>query len=367
MNALWSRIRQSLSRFVPAHVNDPFGLVRRMLASGKKAASFTLWLTALGVLLTPLDKILQFVEQRLIKRGDGKRGDGRDEEAATTDNRPGPFLFVCGPARSGTTLMYQVLADNLDVTYARNLTVLFSRSPVLASRLFARRDGRAEHRNYENYYGKTSGMQAPSEANHLWNQWIDADSSGFRTRLTPAGAARMKDFLTRFSLSEKLPVICKNNNANAFADTIDAHLDNCHFICLRREPVYLAQSLLRAREEINGNIEQSYGVVDTDDSAPTSDPVVQVAKQVRYLDRLAEEQQARIGKDRFWIVAYEDFCRDPGALVERVRTDVLGQPPRSGEEAVHIPPFESTNRQSDVDLLTRIKQALQDVPTAASP
>ena len=336
-------IRRSLSRFVPQHVNDPFGLVRRMLASRKRAALFTLWLTGLGILLTPVDLLLQAIERvRGERSGAGPAG---------------PVIIVCGPARSGATLVYQVLAANLDVAYVRNFTTMFSRSPVLASRLFTRRVARRQDR-YENYYGKTSGMQAPSEANHLWNQWIDADSSGFRTRLTPAGAARMRRFMSRFSRSENLPLLCKNTNANAFADTIDEHLDDCYFICLRREPVYLAQSLLRARREINGDVERSYGVVNTDESMP-SDPVAQVVGQVRYLDELAEGQQARIGRRRFWIVDYERFCRDPGSLVRRVRSEILGAEPGAPDDAPPLPPFENTNRDTDTRLLDRIREAFR--------
>jgi len=355
MKPIWEWIKRSLSRFVPDHVHDPFGLVRRMLASGKRAAFFTLWLTGLGVLLTPVDLLLQFVERASRKGAKGAR-----ERAA----RAGPFLIVCGPARSGTTLVYQVLAENLDVAYVRNFTVMFSRSPVLATRLFARRKSQQQadsgHANYENYYGKTSGMQAPSEANHLWNQWTATDVSGFRTRLTDDGAARMADFLTRFSLSAERPVLCKNNNVNAFADAIDANLDDCHFICLRREPLYLAQSLLRARQEINGDIEQSYGVVDTHEKGDASDPVAQVVKQVRYLDRLAEEQQQRVGRDRFWIVDYEDFCRDPNALVHRVRKEILGEGSADVRPSAAIPPFENTNRDTDKTLLSAIRRALDD-------
>jgi len=360
MKPLWERLKRSLSRFVPNHVHDPFGLVRRMLASRKRAAFFTLWLTGLGVLLTPVDLLLQLVERARRKGGNG----GRE-----TGSGVGPFVIVCGPARSGTTLVYQVLAENLDVAYVRNFTVMFSRSPVLATRLFSRRTRRQKasgRGGYENYYGKTAGMQAPSEANHLWNQWTATDASGFRTRLTSDGAARMAEFLTRFSRSTGRPVLCKNNNVNAFADAVDANLENCRFICLRREPLYLAQSLLRARQEINGDIEQSYGVVDTAEKGDASDPVAQVVKQVRYLDRLAEKQQQRIGRDRFWIVDYEEFCRDPNTLVHRVRTEILGEGSTDTRPATTLPPFENTNKITDSALLSAIKQALDDDSLASS-
>ena len=99
---IWSKSKQALDRFIPSHVNDPFGLIRRMLTSGKKAASFTLWLTAAGIVATPLDWLLQRFEPGIRKK--------------LRNTNSGPHIFICGPARSGTTLVYQVLANNLDLS-----------------------------------------------------------------------------------------------------------------------------------------------------------------------------------------------------------------------------------------------------------
>ena len=309
---IWEKIKPVLSRFIPQHVNDPFGLIGRMLSSSNRAALFTLLLTALGILLTPLDWILQFFERRYQKP------DNRD--ASTPD--VGPHLFICGPARSGTTLVYQVLANALPVVYPRNFTALFSRSPILASKLFTRDASRTA--GYENFYGKTYGMQAPSEANHLWNQWVMPDESHFRTRLEGQGLHDMVSFFIRLSAEFGKPTITKNNNANAFADVIAGELENAWFICLRRDSRYLGQSLIRAREVINGDIEQSYGVVDAQSLNDKDDPVSQVIAQIEYLNQTAEKQQEIIGAERFWIVDYESFCADPNQLIERIRSEIPG-------------------------------------------
>lgn len=347
-----------LSRFIPSHVNDPFGLVARMLRSKKKAAFFTLWITGLGVLLTPIDWLLQRFERRSRA--------GFDKSSAY-----GPHIVVCGPARSGTTLVYQVLSDALDIAYIRNFTVMFSRSPILASKWFTR-DVKAQNdtgaNRYENYYGKTSGMQAPSEANHIWNQWVRSDASDFRTILDQRGADDMREFMTSFSASQNAPTLYKNNNANAFADVIADTLDNTYFICLRRETAYLAQSLIQARMEINGDIAQSYGVTNTssdnevgadtkaEHNADGGDPVAEVIEQIEYLNKLAADQQSRIGEERFWIVDYEEFCQDPSALVQRVRREILDVDEASNK--VELPAFTNNNKASNPALLQRIVRSL---------
>jgi len=364
--SIWTNVKQALTRFIPSHVNDPFGLIRRMLTSGKKAAPFTLWLTGLSILATPIDWVMQRFENRTREN--------------VKQQSSGPHIIICGPARSGTTLMYQVLADQLNVAYVRNFTMAFSRSPVLASRLFTRQSARAQKPDYENYYGKTAGMQAPCEANHLWNQWVDVDASAFRTKMSQDGAARMADFFNSFSASEAKPTISKNNNANAFATQIAQSLNHAYFICLKRETRFLAQSLLQARMEINGDIEQSYGVTNTTTltksqtaaqttSQATSqvtspatkdltenDPVEQVLEQIDYLNNLAQAQQSALGEDRFWIVDYEDFCNDPAALVERVKVEILKD--NTTDNTAPIKKIAHNNRCTNPALFEKIEHAL---------
>lgn len=342
---LWEKFKPALSRFVPKHVNDPFGLIKRMLASNNHAALFTLWLTGLGVVLSPVDWALQFFERR--------RATGNDEQSQ------GPHIFICGPARSGTTLVYQVLASTLPVTYARNFTVLFSRAPIIASKFFTRKPGSKPRQSFENYYGKTAGMQAPSEANHLWNQWVESDESGFRTQLSSAGLENMAQFFNQLSQQAGLPTLSKNNNANAFADVIADRLDNAYFICLRRDKRYLAQSLLKAREIINGNIEQSYGVTDSGITSADSDPLSQVIKQVDYLDALADTQQRKIGEERFWIVDYEAFCANPEELIHKIKREILDQTDEQLQHSVELPEIINNNKITDPDLFQLIEKQFE--------
>lgn len=340
--SVWTNIKQALGRFIPSHVNDPIGLIRRMLTSGKKAAPFTLWLTAVSILATPIDWLLQRFESKA---------------RAKVSNQPsGPHIFICGPARSGTTLVYQVLANNLDVAFVRNFTVAFSRSPVLASRLFTRKASTNRKQDYENYYGKTAGMQSPSEANHLWNQWVDVDASDFRTVLSQQGSEDTADFFNSFSATENKPTLSKNNNANAFAEVVSQSLENAYFICMKRETRYLAQSLLQARIEINGNVAQSYGVTNTNSDVDDTDPVDQVLEQIDYLNNLATAQQQKLGEDRFWIVDYEEFCNNPAALIQRVNTKILGNTEKN--DSFSVPDIKHNNRCTNAELFSQIEDKL---------
>ena len=342
---IWKNTRRVLSRYIPSHINNPIGLVKRMLMSRKRAARSTLLMTGLGIIFTPLDMLLQVFERR----------------RKPVEKSNGPHIVICGPARSGTTLVYQILADALPVSYIRNFTLLYSRAPLLASAWFSRKTPRFTTDKYENYYGKTAGLQSPCEANHLWNQWVEPDESGFRTRMNADGGARMAQFFKQLSALHKKPTLSKNNNANAFADVIAEHLDNVYFICLQRDTAYLAQSLINARVEINGDVYQNYGVTDTTKPIKSADPVAEVLEQIQYLDKLAIAQQKKIGAERFWLVDYETFCQNPADLVSRVQKEIL-RTDEAKQAHTALNPIKNKNRVRNPELFMRLQAALNNHP-----
>lgn len=343
---MWARLKSILSPYVPTHVGNPLQLARRMIASGNRAALFTLFSTALGILCIPLDKLLTLRERRFIAR------------AAELPSHPA--VFVCGPARSGTTLVFQVLCRHLDVSYLQNVTALFPRSPIVATRIYRRLFGlaRGGSGDYRNYYGKTSGNGGPSEANHIWNRWVQPDATGFRTVLSAKDAGEAARFFSAFGEIDGKAVVSKNNNMNVFADVIAASIPNSLIICLRRDPQFLAQSLLQARRDIHGSVSQGYGVRDVRGDVEVRDPISSVCSQVVYLDRKARELQSSIGEDRFWIIDYEEFCRAPDRLVCAVSRR-LAIPTLTSDAESAIAPIAIHNVAQDQAELERIRLALR--------
>jgi Sulfotransferase family len=318
-------LRHWLHRFVPSHFRDPVGLARRLLRTGDPAALFAMQTALLGVAAAPLDRLLQFAETRRYRNAPAPRL---------------PLIFICGAPRSGTTLVEQVLIQQLPVAFINNLTAIFPRAPLTANRLF--RPATRRTTSYHNFYGKTEGLAGPNDGLHLWDRWLGADRMRTRTSLTPQEQRDMRRF---FGAMEQLfgkPILTKNNNLNACASLVAEVFDQAVFICMTREPLYLAQSLLRARSDIHGGEDVPYGLTSPAASASDSTGVIEdVCRQALYHERLAQEQRDRIGPRRFWTVRYETFCQDPSALVEAVAVKVLGQPPAAAP--ARLPPFAVSN------------------------
>lgn len=325
-------------------------MARRLLRTGDPAARFALLAAGLGPLLTPLDLLLLPFERRRL---------------ASAADPAGPLLFVCGPPRSGTTIAALTLIRHLPVGYFTNLTSLFPRAPLTAMRLFGG-PAATERRTTKSFYGRTAGLAGSNDALFLWDRWLGPDRTVVPDDLVPGGAEAMRRFFGATLALMGRPLVNKNNSLYASAHLVADALPTARFLCLRRDPLTLARSLLRARTEIHGTDREAYGLTDPA-SRPDEDSVESVARQVAFHERLLAAQQARLDPSRFRLVAYEEFCRDPGGFVARVAADWLGLGPGAGESARAIPPYRISERvRLSPEEDERLRAAL-DRRSASSP
>jgi len=278
-----------------------------MLRSGNHPAYFTILSTALALGVTPIDVLLTIFEKRLYK---------------IAPPRKRPIILVCGTARSGTTIVHQVLAKHLPVAYIPNITSVLPRSTVTVSRILQFSKVRRKL-DFKNYYGKTASLTGPNDANHLWVRWVETDKLLNRTILNYKKKDEIRNFFNAYELIHNLPILCKYNTLNTFAHDLIKILENVYFIYVNREPLYLGQSLLLARRDIQGDFEHSYGVDDPNREQNKVCFLDQIVQQVQYNQSLAVKQQHNIGTDHFWVVSYEDFCVNPGRLVFDINDKIL--------------------------------------------
>lgn len=312
---------------IPKTFQDPFGLARRLLRSRDRHAYFAMGLTAGAVLTAPLDAALAVAERRRYARAPEPRL---------------PIVFVTGAPRSGTTVVEQLLGHNLPVAYLNNLTDLFPRAPIVAMRLFGRML-RRRSAAYESYYGRVAGLAAPNDALKIWDRWWGPSRYVAPERFAPGTAAQMLRFFGACEAAFGRPLLCKNNGLSTCASQLLRVLPTAHVIIVVRDPLYNAQSVLVAREKIQGSRDVGYGV---DDPArtPTGDPFVDVCAQVVYQQRRALQQQREMGPERLSVVRYEDVCRDPAAFVAHVGRDIFRVPCDHAKLQAHLAPLHATNR-----------------------
>lgn len=283
--------------YFPRISRNPIGLAWQLLTEKKPAARSAMYMAAAGVALTPLDLLCARKEKQIYARAPDPKY---------------PIVLVCGPPRSGTTLVAQYLINNLDVGYLNNLTSLFPRSPIFANKVFGRFI-KNKVGDYEAFYGKSRGLSGVNDALYIWDRWLGNNREAVPEHLVCGSGAQMREFFGAVEQLYDLPIVNKVNGLNTCANLVAEHLPNARFICVKRDPLYLAQSLYIARTKIIGDISSAYGI----QHHPTnSDPVEDVCLQVIFYDQQARRQRDLLGEDRFVVVSYEEFCEEPRRFLD---------------------------------------------------
>lgn len=330
-------LRRALHRIVPTNFHDPFGLAGRLLRTRDPAALSAMKYAALCAIATPLDMALAPWERRRYSR-------------AVAPERP--LIFVCGPPRSGTTIVALTLLRELPLAHISNLTSIFPRAPLTATRLFGPRFGRAPIGD-ASFYGRVAGLSSPNDGLHLWDRWLGADRTRVPRQLTHEAAEGMQRFFGALEEAARRPVLNKCNYLNLVANLVAEVLPTSRFICLTRNPLDLAQSLYQARLTIHGNPRIPYG--HTSSASLEEAPVASVCRQVRYHKQLQERQQHQIGADRFRVLRYEDFCQNPNEIVRAVAEMVDVASPSTDVERLAI----STGCRVDREVYDRLRHTLR--------
>jgi hypothetical protein len=237
-----------------------------------------------------------------------------------------------------------VLIRHLPVTYFNNLTAVFQKSPIIANSLF--KVNNRKKVNHKSYYGKTLFFSGPNDGLHIWDQWFGNERTKIKSHFFDEEKNNIIKFFGAYVNNFDKPLINKNNNLYVHANLIAELFEKAYFLCLSRDPCYLAQSLLLARIDIHGTPSVPYGIYDRirfADNNIAEDFLFDVCKQVLFYEQTAKYQQRMVGSDRFWLVSYEEFCEQPDKLVARAFEEILGQKINGEHIGKNIKPFESAN------------------------
>lgn len=328
-----------------SNFKDPFGLVFRLLRQGGTVGKHLIAREAITQLVKPVDYCLKPLERSLLAQ----------------DNKSDyPLLLIVGPPRSGTSLVHQVLASCLDVTYFTNFNAMFRKSPLSAVRYFQKQFEPGPIAG-ENLYGNTSGFRGVNDAFHVWNRYLGIERYDAMSSLDESTASEMCEFFKAWTSITSRPLLNKNNRNLACTTLLSELLPNAHFIGVRRNPIHVAQSLLQAREWVQGNREIGWGLnsIDTSTDKNTMDDVEAVCRQVAANEKLFERQREAVGKNRWTDVSYEAFCDAPQDVVLEIASVHPSIKLRSSQRIETLLPFVNTNQDRlGQEEVSRIKRYL---------
>ncbi len=275
-----------------------------------------------------------------------------------------PTLHVIGVPRSGTTLLYQLVAAGLEVGYVSNLVAAFWRAPVLGMRL-ARKLG-LDHLgtpSFDSSFGRTTGAVEPHEFGYFWNHHLRYPSLSALPEVHEESIdwAALRTVIVTMAHWNRGPVAFKPMLLVWHLERMAREMPRTCYVRIRRDLRSTALSLLEMRRSLFGNEEtwaslRPFGP----DWLAGEPPWRQVAGQVVVLDQTIEAALDRLGEGVLRL-DYEDVCVAPEVVLRRIR-DLLGE--KGFEPAlrtVDLPHFEPRRRHPlEVEFGALVDEALEE-------
>jgi hypothetical protein len=245
---------------------------------------------------------------------------GMQERRLTRRHRvPGaPIIFIVGAPRSGTTLLYQLMAKHLDVVYITNAIARYWLAPLWAFQ----RHGVESSIELRSHLGQSQGSAAPHEFGWFWQHHAPADGSHHRvgSELDEFDWDSIRAELEAIAGWSQRPLVLKS------LVTLDYHiprfadeLPGSTFVHIERDPRFTAQSLLESRRKRYGDDKTWWSIRPRDvDAWLDRDPVEQVAHQISDVSRHMKAGLATLPAKRWISLHYEELVADPVKEIEKL-------------------------------------------------
>jgi hypothetical protein len=244
-----------------------------------------------------------------------------------------PVFLLLGCARSGSTVINQYLAGSGFFSYPTNILSRFFYAPYIGARIqqmLIDFDIKGEifdkkpKEQFASLLGKTYGPLGPNEFWYFWDRFF---KFGELQQLTPKELAKV-DWTTLLKELHSIehvfnkPLLLKATKMGWHLNAFKANLPNVHFIDIKREVLYNAQSLLLARKEYFGSIDQWYSLKPKNYfDLIKLDPIEQVVLQVIHTNKETDDQLKLLKPRDFTTIQYADFFQDPKSVFEGLLTN----------------------------------------------
>jgi hypothetical protein len=221
--------------------------------------------------------------------------EGRAIGKAPSDSAP---VLIVGPPRSGSTLLYQLIAYHYDCAYFTNLASVFPVAPTWVTAALRGLMRRYDDASFSSSYGLVPGLWSPSEAGGVHRLWFGVDDG------PEIDSARIHGTCARLSELMGGPFVWKNLNNTRYMSALLTIFPDVLFVDIRRDPLFICQSIVMGRRADRIHVREGAEEREAGDDL-VNEVVAEVAAISQALDRFAVSHPRNITR-----VAYETLCGD---------------------------------------------------------
>lgn len=227
-----------------------------------------------------------------------------------------PPVFIIGPPRSGSTLLFQAMINTFDFNYTTNADAKWYGGISLRKRFFPVPVGESKT-DFNSDHGQTSGRHAPHECGEYWYQFFRRKPQHVSSDEVDKGTMmRLRRSLQRMTSAGKAPMLFKNMNCALRLGPIHQACPGALYIVTHRNLLWNGNSLLQVRHKVHGDYSKWWSMEPEEiDDLKRLSPEEQVTEQIRCIHKEIDKQRGQAGPEQFFDVDYEDLCRDPKGVM----------------------------------------------------
>ncbi|MFC1749416.1 sulfotransferase [Pseudomonadota bacterium] len=240
-----------------------------------------------------------------------------------------PLVFILASPRTGSTMLYQMMAKYLLLHYFSNYVVEhFSHHPfigtVLERGLKDKIDTRAIPLSSE--YGTTRGKYSPNEASEIFENWFDwgHPSEIKSARITNGRRDHMLNTLSGISCFSEKPIVIKNAWNCFRVQELVSLFPASHFIWLKRDIVNSSYSTLLARKTQGdpGKVWNSASPFNYDEIRRR--PYIEQVVEQHYWTNHAIESALKeyVPEEKSMTIWYEDIVSTPEESLAKISENI---------------------------------------------
>jgi len=236
----------------------------------------------------------------------------RDLIKDTKDNGQ-PLLIICYPPRSGSTYLAQLLVRTDRFNYISNFIARFWDAPYFAGLLEKKINLRSFEiiNHIKNKYGVTDSVADPHEFGFFWNKWFAYKQATHRIQKINHDLKIFHQELIALKSLYDQPMFIKNGIVALNPALMSEIFTNIKFILIRRDPVFIAQSIFQARKDLYDDPAEFWSTRPSTYHEIKNLPVYdQIAYQIKDIYDDIYNDLDKAGAD-FFLVEYEDLAANP--------------------------------------------------------
>ena len=228
-----------------------------------------------------------------------------------------PPVFIVGPPRSGTTVLYQLLCKHTNFSYINNFVGNWYRIPILAAKahitLF--RDG--DELELNSNFGKSKNHYGPNEFGEFWYKYFS--KTHFFKDQNKKSADKLRLEIAAITKIFEKPILVKNVVNSMRIESLSNIFDNSTFIVIKRDKLDNAQSILNARVSLHNDKNHQWSVITpsmrNNPSLPFHEDII---NQLDDIQLNIESSFKRLGNDRFIFIEYENLCNNTPKVLKSI-------------------------------------------------